>query len=81
MGTNCAPLVVDLFSFCYERDFMVSLSDDKQTDIIDTFNTTSRYVDDILDINDIILTIWQDKYNLQSFNLIALINLVLKPCL
>ena len=60
---------------------MVSLSDDKQTDIIDTFNTTSRYVDDILDINDIILTIWQDKYNLQSFNLIALINLVLKPCL
>ena len=81
MGTYCAPLVVDLFSFCYERDFMVSLSDDKQTDIIDTFNTTSRYVDDILDINDIILTIWQDKYNLQSFNLIALINLVLKPCL
>ena len=22
MGTNCAPLVVDLFLFCYERDFM-----------------------------------------------------------
>ena len=29
MGTNCAPLVVDdLFLFCYERDFMMSLSDD-----------------------------------------------------
>ena len=28
MGTNCAPLVADLFSlFCYERDFMLSLSD------------------------------------------------------
>ena len=27
MGTNCAPLVADLFLFCYERDFMVSLSD------------------------------------------------------
>ena len=25
MGTNCAPLVVDLFLFCYERDFMTSL--------------------------------------------------------
>ena len=25
MGTNCAPLVADLFLFCYERDFMVSL--------------------------------------------------------
>ena len=35
MGTNCAPLVVDLFLFCYERDFMMSPSDDKQADIID----------------------------------------------
>ena len=24
MGTYCAPLVADLFLFCYERDFMVS---------------------------------------------------------
>ena len=22
MSTNCAPLVADLFSFCYERDFV-----------------------------------------------------------
>ena len=51
MGTNCAPLVADLFLFCYERDFMKSLSDDKQADIIDAFNTTSRYLDDILNIN------------------------------
>ena len=51
MGTNCAPLVVDLFLFCYERDFMMSLSDDKQADVIDAFNTTSRYLDDILNIN------------------------------
>ena len=34
MGTNCAPLVADLFLFCYERDFMLSLSDNNQTDII-----------------------------------------------
>ena len=25
MGTNCAPLVADLFLFCYERDFMMPL--------------------------------------------------------
>ena len=50
MGTNCAPLVEDLFLFCYERYFMMSLSDDKQADIIDAFNTTSRYLDDILSI-------------------------------
>ena len=47
MGTNCAPLNADLFFFCYERDFMMSLSDNKQANIIGAFNTTSRYVDDI----------------------------------
>ena len=40
MGTNRAPLVADVFLFCYERDFMMSLSDDKQADAIDAFNTT-----------------------------------------
>ena len=49
MGTNSAPLVADLFLFCYERDFMMSLSDD----VIDAFNTTSRYLDDILNINNV----------------------------
>ena len=53
MGTNCAPLVADLFLFCYERDFMMSLSDDKQADVIDMFNTSSRYLDDILNINNV----------------------------
>ena len=48
MVTNCAPLVADLFLFCFERDFMMSLSDDKQADVIDAFNTTSRYLDDVL---------------------------------
>ena len=54
MGTNCAPLIDDLFPFFfYERDFMMSLSDDKQADIIDAFNTTSRYFGDILNINNV----------------------------
>ena len=47
MGNNCAPLVADLFLFCNERDFMMSLSDDKQADVIDAFNTISRYLDDV----------------------------------
>ena len=46
MGTNCAPLAEGLFLFCYERDFMLSLSDNNQTDIIEAFNSTSRYLDD-----------------------------------
>ena len=35
VGTNCAPLVADLFLFCYESDLMLSLSDYNQTDIIE----------------------------------------------
>ena len=52
MGTKCAPLVADLFLFCYARDFMTSLSDDNQTDIIETFNSTSKYLDDLLKIDN-----------------------------
>ena len=58
MGINCAPLVADLSLFCYERDFIMALSDDKQADIIEVLNTTPRYLDDMLNINNNILTIW-----------------------
>ena len=52
MGTNCAPLVTILFLFCYERDFMLSLSEDNQSDGIEAFNSTSRYLDDLLNIDN-----------------------------
>ena len=53
MGTNCAPLVIaDLILFCYERDFMLSLSDDNQSEVIETFNSTSRYLDDLLNTDN-----------------------------
>ena len=44
MGTNCAPLVADLFLFCYERDFMKN--------VIKAFDLTSRYLDDLLNIDN-----------------------------
>ena len=50
MGTYCAPLVADLFLFCYERDFMLSVSEDNQSGVIKAFNSTSRYLDDLLNI-------------------------------
>ena len=53
MGTYCAPFVADLFLFCYERDFMLSLSEDTQSDVIEAFNSTSRYLDDLLNIDNI----------------------------
>ena len=52
MGTNCAPLVAGLFLFCYERDFMKDLSSDNQADVIKAFNSTSRYLDDFLNIDN-----------------------------
>ena len=44
MGTNCVPLVADFFLFCYERNFMISLSDEKQSQAIKSFSSTSRYL-------------------------------------
>ena len=52
MDTNCAPLIADLFLFCYERDFMSSLHKSKWYDPIDMFNDTSRYLDDIFTIDN-----------------------------
>ena len=52
MGINSAPLVADLFLFCYERDFMLSLSEDNKFDVTDAFNSTSRYLDDLLNIDN-----------------------------
>ena len=52
MGTNCAPLSADLFLFCYESDFMLSLSEDNQSGVIEAFNSTSRYLDGLLNIDN-----------------------------
>ena len=54
MDTNCAPLIADLFLFCYERDFMYYLHKSKWYDLIDMCNVTSptRYLDDIFAIDN-----------------------------
>ena len=52
MGTKCAPLIVDWFLFCYDRDFMSNLHKCKQYNIIDRFNETFRYLDDIFIIDN-----------------------------
>ena len=53
MDTNCIPLVADSFLFRYEGGFMMSLSDDMRADVINAFNTKARYLDDILNINNV----------------------------
>ena len=52
ISTHYAPLVADLFLFCYERNFMNSLSNDNQADIVEAFNSTPRYLDYLLNINN-----------------------------
>ena len=42
-------LVADLTSFCYERNFMLSLS---EADVIEAFDSTVRYLDDLLKIDN-----------------------------
>ena len=52
MGTYYASLVAGLFLFCYERDFVFPLSEDNKSDVIETFSSTSRHLDDLLDIDN-----------------------------
>ena len=52
MGTNCVPLLADLCLFCYEREFMLSLSEDNQSDVIEAFDSTFRYLDDLLNVDN-----------------------------
>ena len=52
MGTFCTPLEVGLFLYCNERDSMLSLSDDNQPEVIEAFSSTSRYLDDLLNIDN-----------------------------
>ena len=64
MGTSCALFVADLFLICYERDFMMSLSDNNQADhVIELFfSSTSRYLDDLLytDKTELRISGWSD---------------------
>ena len=52
MGTNCAPLVTDLFLLCNERDFIFSLSAIIKLIFFEAFISTSRYLDDLLNIDN-----------------------------
>ena len=52
MGTNCTPLIADLFLYCYERDFLSDLHKSKRHDLIYMFNDSSRYLDDIFSIDN-----------------------------
>jgi hypothetical protein len=51
MGTNCAPLLADLFLYSYESEFHQKLVKDKKIHEARAFNFTYRYIDDVLSNN------------------------------
>ena len=79
MGTNCAPLVADFFLFCYEGDFMKDLSSDNQADVIKAFNSTSRYLDDLLNIDNPYFEGMVNQFFHLNCNLIKLILQIPRP--
>ena len=52
MGTNCAPLLADLFLYSYESEFLQKLVKDKKIHEARAFNFTYRYIDYVLSINN-----------------------------
>ena len=52
MGTNCAPLLADLFLYSYEAEFIQKLLTNKQKKLAASFNFTFRYIDDVLSMNN-----------------------------
>ena len=47
---------------------MLSLSEDTQSDVIEAFNSTSRYLDDLLNIDNNSLIAWSTVFTLQNFS-------------
>ena len=52
MGTNCAPLLSDLFLYSYEADSIHGLLKKNEKKLTRCFNFTFRYIDDIRSLNN-----------------------------
>jgi len=52
MGTNCAPLLADLFLHSYEADFIQGLLNKNEKKLARSFDFTFRYIDDVFSLNN-----------------------------
>jgi hypothetical protein len=52
IGTNCAPLLADLFLYSYEADFIQRLVKKNEKKLARSFNFTFCYIDDVLSLNN-----------------------------
>jgi hypothetical protein len=62
MGTNCAPLLADLFLYSCEADFIQGLLKKNEKKLARSFYFTFRYVDDVLSLNNSSLSTKYNKY-------------------
>ena len=61
------PLVVDLFRYSYDRDFMMSLPDSIKANDKEAFNSTLRCIDNRLNIRIFEVHVYKSaKYILQN---------------
>ena len=52
MSTNCAPLLVHLFLYSYEVDFIQGLLKKNDKKLFRSFNFTFHYKDDVLSLHN-----------------------------
>jgi len=52
MGTNCVPLLADLFLYSHEADFIKGLLKKNEKKLARSINFTFRYKDDVISLNN-----------------------------
>ena len=52
MGTNCAPLLGDLFIYSYENEVLDKLVKEGKRKLARKFNLSYRYIDDLISFNN-----------------------------
>ena len=52
MGTNCAPLLADLFLYSYENEFLDNMIRSGHWRLTRSFNLCYRYIDDLIVFNN-----------------------------
>ena len=52
MGTNCAPLLADLFLYSYENEFLDKLIKEDKRKLARKFNLSYHYIDDLISFSN-----------------------------
>ena len=52
MCANCAPLITDQFLQAYKEDVLQQLLKNKDRKLVQTFNYSGLYIDDVLSLNN-----------------------------